>query len=167
MTDRRGAAPAPPAGSGARRDPLLLWLVHVLDDALQVPGTRIRVGLDALAGLVFPGGGDVVGAVLSAVVVLLAVRHGLPAIVILRMVANVAIDLLVGVVPVAGDLFDIAWKANSRNLRLLEAHASGRRRAGWRDWLWVGALLGGLAALAAGVVALIVLALRAVGARLL
>jgi hypothetical protein len=169
VTDGRGAATEapPPGASRAPRDPLLAWLVHVLDQALHVPGTRIRVGLDALVGLIFPGGGDVAGAVLSAVVVLLAVRHGLPAIVVLRMVANVAIDLLVGVVPVVGDLFDVAWKANTRNLRLLEAHAHGRRRAGWRDWVWVGALLAGLGVLVAGVVVLVVLALRAIGARLL
>lgn len=172
MSHRRAPNPpprtdAPPGGPSAPRDPLLAWLVHVLDQALRVPGTRIRVGLDAIAGLIFPGGGDAAGAVLSAVVVLLAVRHGLPAVVVARMVANIGIDLMVGVIPIVGDLFDVAWKANSRNLRLLEAHASGRRRAGWRDWLWVWALLAGLGVLVAGVVALVLLALRAAGARLL
>ena len=79
------------------------------------------------------------------------------------MVFNIGVDALVGAVPLVGDLFDFAWKANTRNLRLLEAHASSRRRSRWGDWLWVGALLGALALLLVGVVALGVLAFRAAG----
>src|SRR4029453_14309383 len=109
------------------------------------------------------GGGDALGALLSAGGVLAAARHGGPRIVLPRMVFNIGVDALIGAVPLAGDLFDFAWKANTRNLRLLEAHASGRPRPGWRGRPWAWALPGGLALLLAGGVALGVLAVRAAG----
>ncbi len=155
---RRLGTAAPPAAALER-------LVHLLDEALPVPGTRWRIGLDGVVGFLFPGGGDVLGAVLAATVVALAVRQGLPGLVVARMVANVAVDLVLGAVPLVGDLFDVAWKANVRNLRLLRAHA-GRRQADWRDWLWLAGLLAALGLAAAGVVALVVLGLRAAGLRL-
>ncbi len=158
-TEPRPAAAAPPVASPLER------LVRLLDEAFPVPGTGWRIGLDGIVGLLFPGGGDVLGALVAATVVALAVRQGLPALVVARMVANIAIDLVVGAVPLVGDLFDVAWKANVRNLRLLRAHA-GRRRADWRDWLWLAALLGALGLAAAGVVALVVVGLRAAGLRL-
>jgi len=143
-------------------EPWLVRLVFLLDQAVRVPGTRWRVGLDPILGLL-PGGGDALGALLSAGVVLVAARHGVPRIVLARMVLNVGVDAVIGAIPLIGDLFDFAWKANTRNLRLLEAHASGRRRPGWCDWLWVWALLGGLGLLLAGVLVLVVLAFRAAG----
>jgi hypothetical protein len=143
-------------------DPRLARLVYVLDQALRIPGTRLRIGLDPILGLL-PGGGDALGALLSAAVVLLAVRHGLPRIVVARMVFNVAVDFVVGIIPILGDLFDAAWKANSRNLRLLERHATGQRRPAWRDWLWVWGLLAALGLLVAAVTVLAVLAIRAAG----
>ena len=108
---------APPvqavAIAGVRR------MARLLDSALRIPGTGIRVGLDAVIGLV-PGLGDAAGAVLSAYVVLLAARVGAPSTVVLRMLGNVAIDALAGAIPLLGDLFDIGWKANSRNVELLD-----------------------------------------------
>lgn len=95
-------------------------LTHWLDSAVRIPGTRITVGLDALLGLI-PGGGDLAGAALSAYLVTLAAKAGAPASVLARMLGNVAIDAAVGTIPVLGDLFDVGWKANTRNLRLLEA----------------------------------------------
>jgi hypothetical protein len=97
-------------------------LAKLLDRAVRVPGTNIQVGLDALLGLV-PGGGDLAGAVFSGYLILLASQMGLPAHVLTRMVANVAIDTIGGSVPLLGDLFDIAWKSNTRNLALLEQFA--------------------------------------------
>ena len=94
-------------------------LTRLLDTAAQIPGTRVRFGLDSILGLV-PGLGDVAGAALSGYMVLLASRMGAPQSVIARMLANVAIDTVGGAVPVLGDLFDVAWKSNSRNLALLE-----------------------------------------------
>lgn len=96
-------------------------LTRLLDSAARIPGTSIRFGLDPVLGLV-PGLGDVAGAVLSGYVVLLASRLGAPATVIVRMLGNVVVDTVGGTVPVIGDLFDVGWKANTRNLALLERH---------------------------------------------
>jgi len=84
-----------------------------------VPGTRFRVGLDPLLGLV-PGIGDALGALASSYLVLVAVRLGAPASVVGRLVLNIAVDAIVGAVPFLGDLFDFAFRANVRNLALLE-----------------------------------------------
>ncbi len=136
-------------------------LTRVLETAVRIPGTRFRIGLDALIGLV-PGLGDVAGAGLAAYIVLLASRLGAPASLILRMLANIAIDSVVGLVPLLGDLFDIGWKANSRNLLLLTRYIerpAETRRAG--RLLILGALLG-LLLIAAGCLALSIWALYAV-----
>jgi len=97
-------------------------LTRLLDTAARIPGTRVRFGLDSVLGLI-PGLGDVAGAALSGYMVLLASRMGAPQSVIARMLTNVAIDTVGGTVPVLGDLFDVAWKSNSRNLALLESVA--------------------------------------------
>ena len=94
-------------------------IAKMLDTAIQVPGTGIRFGLDAILGII-PGLGDTAGAIFSGYLILLGSRMGLPQSVITRMVANVAIDTIVGGIPILGDLFDVAWKSNIRNLKLLE-----------------------------------------------
>jgi hypothetical protein len=154
----RGRSSRRPAGL----DPLLERLVFVLDQAFPIPGTSWRIGLDGIVGLLFPGGGDALGAVVSAALVFLAARQGLPRVVVARMVFNVAVDALIGAIPVLGDLFDFGWKANTRNLRLLERYRSGRPPT-WRDWMWLWVLLGGLVLVAVGAVVLALLALRALG----
>jgi hypothetical protein len=146
-------------------DPWLERLVFLLDQALGIPGTRWRIGLDGIAGLLFPGAGDAAGALVSAALVFLAARQGLPRVVIGRMVFNVAVDALIGAIPLLGDLFDFAWKANTRNLQLLERHRNGRPPT-WRDWIWLWALLGALALIVLGAVFLALLALRALGVAL-
>lgn len=93
-------------------------LARLLDEAVTIPGTRIRLGLDALLGLV-PGGGDLIGGALSGWIILGAVRLGAPPAVVARMGANVLLDTVVGAVPVLGDIFDVAWRANRRNVDLL------------------------------------------------
>lgn len=98
------------------------WAV-LLDSYFRVPGTRIRFGLDALIGLV-PGLGDLSAPAFAAVMLITAWRMKVPAIVQARMVVNAAIDMVLGLVPFLGDLVDIAWKANLRNLALLERHAT-------------------------------------------
>ena len=97
-------------------------LARVLDTAIGIPGTRIRVGLDAILGLI-PGAGDAVSAALSGYIILAAARAGASRPVLLRMVGNVVLDTLIGAVPVLGDLFDIAFRSNARNVALLERHA--------------------------------------------
>lgn len=96
-------------------------LARLLDTAVRVPGTNIRFGLDSVLGLV-PGFGDFAGAALSGYVILTAARAGAPNTLLARMLANVGIDALVGAVPVLGDLFDIAFKANVRNAALLDGY---------------------------------------------
>ena len=92
-----------------------------LDGAFRVPGTNIRVGADALIGLV-PGIGDVVTTAMSAYIVWEARNLGLPRSAIARMVANVAIDAAVGALPLAGDVLDVFWRANQRNMKIIRDH---------------------------------------------
>lgn len=96
---------------------------QLLDNAIAIPGTNYRVGLDPLLGLL-PGGGDMVGIVVSAYIVLEAARFGVPKSTLIRMVLNILLDSSVGAIPVVGDLFDFAWKSNSRNVALLESHVT-------------------------------------------
>lgn len=97
-------------------------LAVLLDSAFRVPGTRIRFGLDALLGLV-PGLGDLTSPAFTAMVLLTGLKMRVPMIVQARMVLNAAIDMLVGLVPLVGDAADVFWKADLRNVALLERHA--------------------------------------------
>jgi len=99
-------------------------IARLMDSAVALPGTRLRFGLDPLLGLV-PGAGDVVSALISVYMIHQARRLGVGKQVLGAMVANAAADALLGAVPVLGDLFDFAFKANTRNLMLLEKHLSG------------------------------------------
>ena len=96
----------------------LAYIAWLLDSSIPVPGTRFTVGLDALIGL-FPFLGDLVGVVLSSYILSEASRLGAPKSVLMRMTANIAIEGVVGIVPFAGDVFDAAFKANQRNVKLL------------------------------------------------
>ena len=96
-------------------------LARLLDDVATIPGTRIRIGLDSLLGLL-PAGGDVVGGALSAWIIIAAARLGAPPAVLARMGGNVLLDTAVGAVPVLGDLFDIAFRANRRNVDLIRRY---------------------------------------------
>jgi hypothetical protein len=96
-------------------------VAYILDDAFRIPGTNFRFGVDALLGLL-PGGGDVAGGVMAAYTLLIAMRVGAPKSVLVRMGANIAIDAIVGAVPVLGDLFDAGFKANRRNVELLQRY---------------------------------------------
>lgn len=96
-------------------------VANLLDAAIHIPGTNIRLGLDALVGLA-PGVGDLAGAAASGYVVVTAARLGVPSPVLTRMIGNLAVDAAIGVVPFLGDLFDVGWKANLRNIALLEQH---------------------------------------------
>jgi len=113
-------------------------LARLWDSGFRVPGTNIAFGLDPLVGLV-PGVGDAAGALVASYVVLQAARLDVPGLTLLRMLANIAIDTLLGTVPVIGDVFDVVWKANLKNVALIEHHLAdphGARRAS-RLWLIV------------------------------
>jgi len=137
--------PAPLVGTTQQLSQVerLRALSRLLDTAFTIPGTRYRFGLDPLIGLV-PGLGDAVSAVFSGYIILQASRLGAPQSVVTRMIANVALDTLVGWVPVLGDLFDVAWKSNLRNMALLDSHLQqpAAARAGSRKalLLWSGVL---------------------------
>lgn len=96
-----------------------------LDDRFRIPGTGRRVGIDGLLGLV-PGIGDTATTALAGYIVYRAWRMGAPAHLLVRMAANVAIDFAAGSVPLVGDLFDLAFRANRRNVNLLDGWLSGR-----------------------------------------
>lgn len=115
---------------------LIRHLARLLDSALVVPGTSIRLGLDPILGI-FPGLGDLVSPLFTIGVIWQARDLGIPRVVQLRMIFNVAIDTLIGMVPIAGDLFDVAWKANDMNVALLERHAREEHRPSASDWLFV------------------------------
>lgn len=116
-----------------------------LDEGFRVPGTRVRIGVDPILGLI-PGVGDAAGAVLSAVILIEASRCGVSRFTLVRMAGNIALDTGLGVVPLLGDLFDAGWKANTRNLALLERHLATPAKARGADRLTI-LLLGGLLAL--------------------
>jgi uncharacterized protein DUF4112 len=106
------------------------WLANLLDDAFRIPGTPLRFGWDSVLGL-FPGLGDVLTSALSLLIVHHAWQTGASKLTLARMLGNVSIDFVVGAIPLLGDMFDVVWKANRKNARLLEQHLHGQSaRAG-------------------------------------
>jgi hypothetical protein len=100
-------------------------MAQLLDEAVSIPVVNYRVGLDPLLSIA-PVSGDAAGAVLSLYIVAESARLGVPPKTLVRMVGNVALDTVAGGVPVLGTLIDAVWKANKRNVALLEAHLAGR-----------------------------------------
>jgi uncharacterized protein DUF4112 len=96
-------------------------LARLLDNSIPVPGTSWKVGLDPIIGLI-PGIGDLIGAVISGYIILEAARAEVPTLTLVRMLGNVGVDTLLGAIPALGDVFDAGWKANMRNVALLERH---------------------------------------------
>ena len=139
----------------------LRHLVRVWDEAVRVPGTRFAVGLDALVGLV-PGLGDALGALVASSVLVAALRAGVPAAVAARMLLNIALDAAVGAIPVAGDLFDAGFRANARNLSLLEHWLAEPARAARGSSVALGVVAMGALTLVAAAAAAAVWIARAV-----
>ena len=135
-------------------DRLAWWL----DNAIAIPGTRFRIGFDALIGLI-PGLGDLVGTLLSSYIIVVAASRGLPRSALARMAINVGIEAIVGLVPIAGDLFDAAWKANQRNIRLMDqferAPGATRRQSRAVVAAWVIAVIALLVLLTIGAFAVL------------
>lgn len=100
-------------------------LARLMDSLFAIPGTRIRIGVDALLGLI-PVAGDVLAQIVSAYIIWEARRLGVSRLTLWRMLANSALDTVVGAVPVVGDAFDVAFRANVKNLRLLQRHLDKR-----------------------------------------
>ena len=96
-------------------------IATLLDSAIGIPGTKFRIGLDPILGLI-PGGGDLITAGISAYMIFLAARFGLEKEEIGKMIGNVALETFLGTVPLFGDIFDAYFKANIRNLEILEKH---------------------------------------------
>lgn len=103
-------------------------LAKLLDAQFRIPGTRIRFGLDALIGLV-PGIGDVIVGGFSLVILFLAWQAGVSGAILVRMFINILLDVLIGAIPLVGDLFDVFFKANMRNARLLQRELQRKRAA--------------------------------------
>ena len=96
-------------------------LANLLDNSIRIPGTKRRIGLDAIIGLI-PGIGDTIGGAISAYIVYEANRLGVPKRTLLRMILNIGIETTIGAIPLIGDVFDATWKANVRNIALLDEH---------------------------------------------
>src|SRR5580693_647687 len=133
-------------GSKAFDNEHLDLLSHLLDDFIRIPGTPIRFGLDGIVGFI-PGIGDILGGLASTIIIVAAWVRGVPPITIARMVMNVVIETVVGSVPVVGNLFDIGWRANRRNYKLLAGSVAGPAGAqrhsamSWAIFAVVGAAL--------------------------
>lgn len=137
--------------TGDRRLDRLRRLVWWLDEGIRVPGTRIRIGLDPILGLM-PGLGDAVGALLGGSILVEALRRRVPQATLIRIVGNIILDTVVGAVPVIGDVFDWVWKSNRRNLQLLERHSIEPLKAQREDRLIVVSLVSLLVAICSGLV---------------
>ena len=143
-------APWPPAAADEEEtllsDEHLEYLVALLDDIFRIPLTGIRFGLDPIIGLI-PGMGDWITGAVSFLIVVAAWQRRLPRVAMARMAANIAIDSVLGTVPVLGDIFDVGWKSNRKNFTLLQAYREPkRRRQTWRDWAFFAFLAGTVAA---------------------
>jgi hypothetical protein len=123
-----------------------------LDAGFRVPGTGLRFGLDPVIGLI-PGAGDAAGAVLAGWIFVEAVRLGASRATLTRIAANVVFDALIGAIPVLGDVFDVAWKANLRNVAILERHLATPVRAQRADRTFVVLLASGVLFVVSGMLA--------------
>jgi hypothetical protein len=123
-------------GSKLFDDENLDLLSHILDDFLKIPGTSIRFGLDGIVGVI-PGIGDLVGGIASCIIIVAAWMRGVPYVTVARMVANVGIEVVVGSIPIVGDMFDIAWRANRRNYALLASSLAEPRKHTIQSWIFL------------------------------
>ncbi|MGH7138687.1 MAG: DUF4112 domain-containing protein [Pirellulales bacterium] len=137
-------------------EPELELLARWMDSVFEIPGTRIRFGLDPLLGLL-PGLGDLLTTLVSLYILGAARRYGVPRVTLLRMASNIAIDAALGAVPFFGDVFDVFWKSNVKNVALLQRHIRAtpveQRRGRSGDWFFLAVLILILLALLAGALA--------------
>jgi hypothetical protein len=133
-------------GSKAFDDENLDLLSHLLDDFIRIPGVPIRFGLDGIVGVI-PGIGDIIGGIASCIIIIAAWARGVSYVTVARMVTNVAIEVVVGSIPILGDMFDIAWRANRRNYALLVGSVDEPRKHTLQSWLFLAGVCVVLAAL--------------------
>ncbi|MEG4074904.1 DUF4112 domain-containing protein [Microcoleus sp. Pol14C2] len=145
--------PSPSQVASLRR---LRRISNLLDNAIPIPGTKYRIGLDPILGLI-PGGGDLISSIFAGYVVFKSAQMGVPQETLVQMAANIVFDTVAGTVPVAGDLLDVAWKANVKNIELLDAHLGSPEQGKKADWLFVAVLLLGLMLIVGGVIFLSVM----------
>jgi hypothetical protein len=149
---------ASPALRKAAAEQIAPWatkLVRALDETLRIPGTNIHIGLDPILGFLIPGVGDAITSTGSISLLLLALKERVPTIAIGRMLLNIAIDTLVGVIPFFGDAFDLFFRSNRRNLDIIEKYRGDpEAKPSTADYLMVG---GGIVLAIAGFVIPVVL----------
>jgi hypothetical protein len=132
----------------------------LLDSGMRIPGTQLRFGLDPVIGLI-PGVGDAAGAVLAGWILVEGIRLGASRATLVRIAGNIALDAGLGAVPILGDIFDFAWKANLRNVALLQRHLIDPARAIRADRSFVAFVIGGIVVVTLGALVLgTVLAIR-------
>jgi hypothetical protein len=135
----------PPAGKGspAQRDAAARFIAYLMDNLLQVPGTKARVGINPFLDLI-PIFGDGAAVLISALTILEGFRRKVPNVVLTRMGLNVLLNGLIGTIPVVGEAFSFWYKPTSRNYHLLQQHSSttgAARRSTWQEWIFVLGLL--------------------------
>lgn len=120
---------------------LARFIADLLDQRFTIPGTSIRIGLDPLLGLI-PGIGDTIANLAGSAILLIAAQYRLPKVVLLRMAVNIAINVIIGAVPILGDVFSIWFRSNAKNAQLLERYvaAPGQRPAS-ADWAFVAVVI--------------------------
>ena len=148
-----GASSAGARETSSRRLAALARFAELLDSGIRIPGTQLRFGLDPLIGLI-PGAGDAAGAVLAGWILVEAIRLGASRATLVRIAGNIALDAGIGAVPLIGDIFDFAWKANVRNVTLLERHLRDPARAMRADRSFVAFVIGGITVVTLGLFAL-------------
>lgn len=114
----------------------LRWWAELLDSRFRIPGTGIRFGIDPILSLI-PGLGDLASPIYAIALLLEGVRRRVPRVILLRMLGNALLDAIIGAVPIAGTVGDIFWRANIRNLAMLERHAKGGIRPSRSDYAFV------------------------------
>jgi hypothetical protein len=130
---------------------LARFLAEWLDQRFTIPGTSIKIGLDPILGLI-PGIGDAVANLAGSAILLIAAQYQVPKIVLLRMGLNVALNAIIGAIPVFGDVFSIWFRSNAKNAQLLERYVSAEEQAStFGNWIFVIAVIGGIILLSIGI----------------
>ncbi len=127
------------------------FLADLLDQRFTIPGTSIRIGLDPIISLI-PGIGDLLVNLTGSMILIVAAQLGVPKVVLVRMGINIAINTIIGAIPIFGDIISIWFRSNVRNVALLERYIGRPSKVELGDWLFVIALIAGLLVLLGGIV---------------